>query len=365
MAIQMQRLLVSGIIDETGDTYTLKLAPPQDADWEMYRAGQYLTIEVEVEGTSLRRAYSLSSTPGLDMPLALTIKRVPDGRVSNFLRDELQVGDHLNALPPMGHFVVEPNPERAKRYVLIGAGSGITPLYAIARAVLSGEPQSKVSLWYGNRKEADIIFADALAALRKQYPERFEVYHTLTQPGPDWEGDTGRLDRDRIYSRLLRLFMEDELRKQYYVCGPQGLIEGAQRAFDRHAVWDGDVYIEYFSAPVPTEEQIQAAYAAPVDDSPVRPDIQPRQIQLTLNGETREIPVDPQDYILDAALAADLDPPYACQGGICSTCRAKCLSGDIHMDLNTGLSPDEIESGYVLTCVAHPLSDDVHLSYDE
>lgn len=363
------RLPIDEIRDETPEAYSLFFQNPDPATFT-YLPGQYLTIKVEVNGESLRRAFSLSSSPVSDDRLSVTIKRVKDGRASNYLRDHLKEGDILEAMPPMGHFTVTPDAEAANHYILIGGGSGITPLMSILKTVLHAEPSSKVSLWLCNRNRASIIFREELAALSKTHPERLHVYHTLTQPEDDWKGAAGRLEVDRVYNLVSELFMTDELRKQYYICGPNGLMDSAQKALEKHAVNPSDVHREYYSAPVPTEAEVDAAYAAPAAegaptffDGEQTYELQDRQIRVKLDQEWSDVDVPAKEMILDAAIAAKLDPPYACQSGICTTCRAMLISGTVAMEETEGLSSSELEEGYVLTCQCHPLSDDVVLEF--
>ncbi len=368
-------LSIDEIKDETPEAYTIFFQSSDEAAIH-YLPGQYLTIKVEINGQAYRRAYSLSSSPLVDDRMSVTIKRVNGGVVSNYLRDQLTAGEYLDILPPMGHFIVDPDPERALHYVLIGGGSGITPLISILKSILEGEPNSKASLWLGNRSREDIIFRKQLADLSNKHAERLHVYHTLSRSGKDWKGPEGRLDTQRIYDLTSELFMTDELRKRYYLCGPEGLMNAAEEALDKHAVHPADVFRELFSAPVPTEAEVEAAYASPkAEEEPTDShllfdgestyDIVSRSALVTLGGETRKIEVEGGKTVLGAANDAGLDPPYSCQAGICSTCRAKLLSGVVAMDEHTGLSTAELEEGYVLTCQCHVLSDDVELEYED
>lgn len=367
-------LPIDEIRDETPEAYSVFFRNPNPEIFT-YLPGQYLTMKLEVNGESLRRAFSLSSSPVSDDRLSVTIKRVENGRASNFIRDELQAGDILEVMPPMGHFTVTPDADAANHYILIGGGSGITPLMSILKTVLMAEPQSKVSLWICNRNRASIIFREELATLSAAHPHRLHVHHTLTRPNADWTGATGRLDVDTVYELVSELFMTDELRKQYYICGPNGLMDAAQKALEKHSVNPSDVHREYYSAPVPTEAEVEAAYAAEGSegsgtasgqeffDGEETYEMKDRQVKVKLDGEWSEIPVKENVMILDAAIEASLDPPYACQSGICTTCRAMLLSGVVAMEETEGLSTSELEEGYVLTCQCHPLSDDVVMEY--
>ncbi len=354
--------------DETSEAYSLIISPPEEA-WLDYLPGQYLTFKVWIEGEEYRRAFSLSSAPGVDDFLRVTIKRIPQGRVSNHLYLTLKPGDEVEIMPPMGNFVTRPSGEHSFHYVLIGAGSGITPLLSILRTALEREPDSKVTLWLCNRAESLIIFKEELALLGKAFGQRLHVYHTLTQPSDSWKGFSGRLDKKRIYALVSDLFMVDEHRKQYYLCGPLGLMEEAEAALDQHAVNPADVYRELFSAPAPTEAEAEA-YFAENSEQPPAPQpankaegLEDTWIKVLLDGSLHYLEVIAGQTILASAKSAKLDPPYACQSGICTTCRAMLVSGEVRMDETEGLSREELEQGYILTCQAHPLNTEVEVEF--
>ncbi|MFK7969933.1 MAG: 2Fe-2S iron-sulfur cluster-binding protein [Bacteroidia bacterium] len=364
MAISFRPLTVLNIIDETPDAYTLVFPKPKDPQFSNFKPGQYLTLKVNVNGEDLRRAFSLSSSPLTDEHLSVTIKRVEDGRASNWLRDNLQVGDVLEVLPPLGNFFAELDPNHAKNYILIGAGSGITPLMSITKTVLELEPNSVVTLWYGNRNEEGIIFRKQFEALQEQYGERLTVRHVLSKPSENWKGATGRLDKDKIYDYLSKVFMEDEHQKVYYLCGPNGLMDAAEAALERHAVNFFDVHREYYSAPVPTEDEANAALSEEEDDGTIEGyELKSQKVTVRLNGDEHELTVSSDKYILDAAIAAQLDPPFACQSGICTTCRAYLHKGVVAMDESEGLSEEELREGFVLTCQSHPLTEGVVVDF--
>ena len=368
MRIKFYALPIDEIRDETADAYSVYFKNPDPEVFD-YLPGQYLTLKLNVGGEELRRCFSLSSCPVTDDRLSVTIKRVEDGRASNFIKDNLKAGDVVEVLPPMGSFTLTTNQELSRHHILIGAGSGITPLMSMLRSVLKDEPKSKVSLWYGNRSEDSIIFKNELVELGKQYGDRLHVYHTLSQPSEDWPGFTGRLDKDRIYELISNLFMNDELRKFYYVCGPNGLMEAAEAAFEKHAINPSDVHREYYSAPAPSDAKIQAANESEIpvkqslSDGTEEYEIVEQTITMILDSETTALTVDPEKYILDSAIEANLDPPYACQSGICTTCRAFLHSGVVSMDETEGLSEEEINQGFILTCQAHPLTKDVEIEF--
>ena len=352
--------MVEAIIPETKEAYSIRFRPTEPPI--NYLAGQYLTLRVQIDGAAHRRAYSLSSAPGLDDALQISIKREPNGLVSNYLADNLKVGDFMESMAPTGNFSISPKAQRPRHYFLIGAGSGITPLFSMLRTILHHEPQSEVSLWYGNRNRESIMFREDLAALSKQYPARLHVLHSLSQPESDWKGYRGRLTQERIYDLVSEVFMRSELPKVYFLCGPPGLMEAAEAALDKHAVNFNEVHRELFHIPVETLlEQSQESVPVPLSK---RPEISSQRVSITLRGEVTELNVDPEESILDAAIQADLDPPYACQGGICTSCLARLTQGKVYMDRTDALSQQEIDEGYILTCQSHPLTSDVELTFD-
>lgn len=350
MGQAFEELTIQNITDETPSAYTIHLEAPPD-----FKAfpGQFLSLRVEVDGELFDRSYSLSGFLVEDKELRITIKRVENGIISNYLKDHLKIGDRLQVLPPGGAFYIEPDPAVSKHYILIGAGSGISPLMAILRAVLHQEPLSKISLWYGNRNEEEIIFRKHLEELQSLYPNRLDVHYYLSQPLDSWTGPKGRLSEEVIYNMVLELFMTDQYRKEYFLCGPEGMIQAAEDALEKHAVHPGFVHREYFTAPVQEE-------TAPIEDLAWEEQL----VKIQFEGNSHEIKVSPGQTILQAAESQELDLPYSCRSGICSRCRAKLSSGKVHMDNNYSLNETDLEKGYILTCQAHPLTDDVDLQID-
>ncbi|MFN0204480.1 MAG: FAD-binding oxidoreductase, partial [Bacteroidia bacterium] len=281
------RLKVENIVDETPDAYSLVFSAA-DETLRNYKPGQYLTLKLNIQGENVRRAFSLSSAPNLDSQLAVTIKRVEGGRASNYLRDKVKVGDEIEVLPPMGNFALNIVPTNQKHYILMGAGSGITPLMSMLKTVLAAEAQSKVTLWYGNRNEESIIFHQALAALQQKYGNRLEVVHILSQPSSAWTGETGRLDKMRAFKMLSDLFMKgDTAHKVYYMCGPNEMMQDLQSALHHQGVNPSDIFREYYSAPAPSDEDVAKVYepviattatAAPANN------VQGTKLKLILDG---------------------------------------------------------------------------------
>jgi len=343
-------LTVEDIQKETSDTISLIFSPHPSFPVD-YLAGQFLTLKADIQGESVRRAYSLCSSPKADNRLAVSIKKVEGGKMSSWLIDAIKPGDKLEAMPPIGNFVFQPHATKRRWFMLYAAGSGITPIYSILKTILTTEPQSFVSLMYGSRKEEDIIYKKQLEEWVLRYPSRLKVLNILSQPGPDWYGEKGRIDEELIMHTLEHLKpvspFEDTL---VFMCGPHGMMDAVAHVAHEQGVKKENIHRESFTSLVDELEKANNAEKL---------EIKERTIQINLDGKSYQVKVGPKTTILDAALDKDIDMPYSCQSGLCTACRGKCTSGKVHMDEREGLSDEEIEEGYVLTCVGHPLTDEV------
>jgi len=359
-------LRVVALTPETPDTVTIHLERP-DGQSVPSQPGQYLTLVVPGAGSGPRperRAYSLSSTPADAPRLSVTVKRVTGGLVSNYLLDHVQVGQDFEVLPPLGNFVVQPSPKAARSLVLIGAGSGITPLMSMLRAVLAQEPQSHVLLIYGNRNEESVIFRQALETLEAGSGGRLQVEHVYSQPlgPPAPHQHTGRLNRTTLLRILEQRHQFPAPQAEYYFCGPEGLMTESLAALELLNVPASRIKRESFVAAADaaeTADQHGDALAGQDDGL-----VTARTITIQYEGSEYKLVVPAKQTILDAALDADIDLPYSCQAGLCTACRGKCLSGKVHLDEREGLSDAELAKGYILTCVAHPLTADVVIEID-
>jgi ring-1,2-phenylacetyl-CoA epoxidase subunit PaaE len=359
-------LTVVALTQETPDTVTIHLQRP-DGQGVPSKPGQFLTLLVPCGPAGSkpeRRAYSLSSTPAEAPRLSVTVKRVVGGLVSNYLLDNVRVGQQYEVLPPLGNFVVQPAAKAARSLVLIGAGSGITPLMSMLKAVLAEEPQSHVLLIYGNRNEETVIFQKQLNDLEASSRGRLQVEHVYSQPlratGPHQH--TGRLNRTTILRVLEQRHQFPAPQAEYYICGPEGLMTEAQAALELLSVPASRVRRESFVAAADAAETGDAHgdALAGTDDGKVTA----RTVTIQYEGSEYKLVVPAKQTILDAALDADIDLPYSCQAGVCTACRGKCLSGKVHLDEREGLSDAELAKGYILTCVAHPLTADVVIEID-
>ena len=344
-----QALTIESVIRETADAIVIRFRQP-DNNKISYKAGQFLTLLVEVNGEKLRRSYSMCSSPGTDATLDVCIKRVANGKVSNFLNDTAKAGQVIETMNPAGSFFAESDAGKHRHFVLLGAGSGITPLLAIAKTILHGEPGSRVLLLYGNRTENSIIFYKQLADLQTTYGERLQLEHILSQPHAGWGGHAGRLNRHLTVQLLEQL--PDAKKALYYLCGPVGMMEEVQQALQILQIPEENIYKESFVTAETTK-------ATGVVKEEVKTPLQSREVTLLYEGSEYKVQVSAKQSILEAGLKMGIDLPYSCQSGLCTACRGKCLSGEVKLDEEEGLTQGERKMGYVLTCVGHPLTDDV------
>lgn len=341
-------LTIKEIRQETHDAVSLIFEKPADAFG--YKPGQFLTLIFNIEGQEERRSYSLCSSPFTDDFPAVTIKRISDGKISNFINDHIKPGAEIKALPAMGSFTTDLKSDHKRNVVIFGAGSGITPLISILKSILHVEPQSKVVLIYGNRDESSIIFKNELAKLKDLYGDRLKVIDVLTQPSPAWTGKTGRLTKDAIKGILLDIPDFKAQEADYFMCGPTGFMHTVQETLGELKVPKKNLFKESFVASG-TED----------DASSDAPKIVEREVTVILDNEEFTFSVPPKKTILECGLDQNIDMPFSCQSGICTACRGKLLSGKVHMEESDGLSDEELEKGYILCCVGHPLTDDVKI----
>jgi ring-1,2-phenylacetyl-CoA epoxidase subunit PaaE len=347
-------LKVLQVIRETADASTVVLEKPLDGTFS-YKPGQYLTLKLTVGGESLRRAYSLCSSPTTDSDLAVTVKRVDKGRMSNFVHTQLKAGDVVEVFPPMGNFCLVPDATKARHVVMLGGGSGITPLMSILKSTLTAEPNSRITLIYGNRDEESIIFKRTLDAMAEAQPDRLRVIHILSDPSPSWIGMRGLPMRHVILGIVQDIMNADQLPKSYWICGPSPMMEESQAALGFLGIPKDAIHREIFTAALPdTDAPKTAATEAKRGDY---------TITVRLDGKEKQVLVKNNQTILEAVIGEGMDPPYACQMGVCCTCRAMRHSGKVEMEEDEGLSDTEINEGFILTCQSHPLTADVVIEY--
>jgi ring-1,2-phenylacetyl-CoA epoxidase subunit PaaE len=344
-------LKVKEIEKETDEASTIHFWHPV-SQVVSYRPGQFLTLLLPQDEKKVRRSYSMSSSPYTDVSLAITIKRVPGGFASNTLLDTLKEGDFLEAMEPAGVFFPKQDDDQTRQVVFIGAGSGVTPLFSILKSILIVEPESEVILIYGSRNEESIIFRKKLEALRLKYEDRFRIIHSLSQPGGEWSGETGRLNRTHLLKILDGFPDVRKTEAEYFLCGPDDMMEEADRALAILGVASSQIRKESFA--VGASQHAGEVSIEEADDTG-----RTREITLIYEGTEYKLPVKPHETVLEAALNMDIDLPYSCQAGMCTACLGKCTSGRVSMDEEEALTDAERKEGFILTCVSHPLSDDV------
>ncbi|MFZ6052985.1 2Fe-2S iron-sulfur cluster-binding protein [Halocola ammonii] len=354
-------LKVSKINRETDDAVSIQLDISGLEDKFSYKHGQYITFKVPVNGEDLHRSYSLCSAPH-ESELRVAVKRVDQGKGSTFLTEELKEGDTLEAMSPEGNFTIALDEKNKKHYVFFAAGSGITPIFSIIKAVLRNEPESKLTLFYGNSSKEQIIFKDELDTLAQQNEGRLTTHHILTDGSSDKAIFNGRIDFGKTLELLIN-FCSDDLEKEYFICGPAGMMKSVQNALADNGIEKGKIHLEYFEAPgeenpeVVKEEDKDEVKSGFIGDAEITAVLDDEEWNFSLHTDGRTI--------LTEALDQGADAPYSCRGGVCTTCMAKLVEGTVKMDSNFALTDQEIEDGYILACQSHPTSEKVKISWDD
>jgi ring-1,2-phenylacetyl-CoA epoxidase subunit PaaE len=362
---------VAAIDRLTEDAVAITFAVPAELrDTYAFRAGQHLTVrrfEGGADGGAgeeVRRSYSICSTPGELARLGrlrIGVKEIPGGAFSRFAASGLRAGDTVDVMPPLGNFTTAFDPGRARHYGAVVAGSGITPVLALVATALAVEPASTFTLVYGNRYARSVMFAEELADLKDRCPARLHLVHVLSREPGEAPLLSGRVDADRL-SRMLDTIVPGERIDEWFLCGPYGLVTDAQRVLVQRGVPDGAVHTELFHVdepPAPPRRPTEAAASPPLPGA--GPD---SEVTIMLDGRASSFRMGRDERVLDAALKVRGELPYACKGGVCSTCRAKVVTGEVTMARNYALEPDEVAAGYVLTCQASPASDKLVIDYD-
>lgn len=311
--------------------------------------GQFITLKVEIEGKFFFRSYSISSAPRLDDVLSITIKRVEGGLVSNYLLDHYKAGQLVEFLSPQGRFLIQNSIKNERRLILFAGGSGITPIMSILRSTLYNEPKSKVNLFYASKDKDSIIFRQRLEDLVAKFPERLAVHHILSQENQelDFSYTPGRLTAASINTLLSNL--HEELRREYYICGPTGMMELVYKSLLDLQVPKSLIHQERFVA---TEQHLEAQidYEGPSTE-----------VEVILGSETHKIQVPPGSTVLRSAIDQQISLPHSCLRGICASCMGQLLQGEVRMLNNETLLEFEIERGKVLVCQSQPTSKDVKI----
>lgn len=342
-------LSVKKIVQETKDAISIVFDQPTNKI--NYKSGQFLTLIAKVNGKDVRRAYSLCSSPFVDNDLVVTVKRVDNGLMSNWLPDNLKVGQKLRVMEPMGQFTTELSKTNKRHMILFGGGSGITPMMSIIKSILSQEPESICSLIYCNRDIDSIIFQEELRKMETRDEGRLHVIHILDNAPMNWQGYSGLLNKgmlEKLFERIPDWGLDNTT---YLMCGPEGMMKNVEALLDEHKIPQKNIFKESFVQGIIDKE--------PKKENAATDELISREVTIKYDGQEFKITVPPSSTILFTALDQGIDLPYSCQSGLCTACRGKALSGKVKLDEEEGLSQSEREEGYVLTCVGHPMSDDV------
>ncbi|MCT4663758.1 MAG: ferredoxin--NADP reductase [Flavobacteriales bacterium] len=349
-------LRVSNVQKETEEAVVVSFDVPEEL-YEIfdYKAGQYLTLQFTLNGEEVRRSYSLCSSPAINESLQIGVKRVKNGLVSNHINDHIKSGDTIMVLPPEGRFYAEIKKEQYKTYYLFAAGSGITPILSILKTVLTTEPRSFVHLLFGNRNQESVLFKAEIDHWQEQFPERLIVAHYLSKPKTswfsskkEWEYREGRVNEKAI-TWFVNTYPPYAQNAEYYICGPGKMIENTQQFLQKIDVPISRIFKESFGG---------------AESKTVTQIFEKAQLKARLNGEEIITEIPKETTILRALIQNGNQPPYSCEGGVCSSCICKLTSGAVSMKKNLSLTEEEVAKGYILSCQSLPTTEKVEVVFD-
>lgn len=354
---QFYPLTVTDIKRDTRDSVVLTLTPPEDAaDAFQFIQGQYLTFRRKFDGEEMRRSYSICAGVN-DGVLRVGIKKVEDGWFSSWANDELNVGETIEAMAPMGNFHAPLRPDAARQYLGFAGGSGITPMVSHIKTVMEAEPQSTFTLVYGNRASSAIMFREELEDLKNTNMGRLSIVHILENEA-DIDLFSGRLTREKC-DALFERWIDAKNADLAFICGPEPMMLAVADALKAQGMDERAIKFELFSSAQPGRAKKRAAPAGEKAGASAK-------ATIILDGAARDCAIEKgEQSILEAALAAEIDAPYACKAGVCSTCRAKIIEGEADMEANYALEDYEVERGYILTCQSYPRTDKIVVDYDQ
>ncbi len=350
-------LKVVDIKRETRDAVIVSLeAASNDTDLNFIQ-GQYLTFRKEFEGEEIRRSYSICSKVGAPL-IQVGIKKINGGLFSSWANDELKAGDTIEAMKPMGNFYAPLDSSSNKQYVGFAGGSGITPFMSIIKTTLEAEPNSSFTLVYGNQSSNTIMFREELEDLKNIYLGRLSIVHVLERENQDIDLFNGRMDKEKC-AAMFKSWIHVPDVDMAFICGPEPMMLAISESLKEHGLDEKKIKFELFASNKPTKARAKSATANGGAEAKV-------EATVIIDGLSRNIEMNKGDMsILDAGLDQGLDLPYACKGGVCSTCKCKVIEGDVDMDTNFALEDYEVEAGYVLSCQSYPVSDKVVVDYDQ
>ncbi|HEX2134716.1 MAG TPA: 1,2-phenylacetyl-CoA epoxidase subunit PaaE [Microvirga sp.] len=352
-------LTVADVKRETRDAVVVTLeAPPEHREAFRFAPGQYLTFRTRLDGEEVRRSYSICA--GVHEPhLKVGIKKLSGGLFSAWVHERLGPGEVIEAMPPMGNFGVPLDPGASRHFVAFAAGSGITPVLSILKSTLIAEPHSSFTLFYGNRASSTIMFREELEDLKNEYLDRFSLIHILSREHQDIDLFNGRIDKGKC-DQLLEHWVDPSTIDTAFICGPQDMMLAVAQSLEEHGLDKRQIKFELFAtaAPSPRRAQPQRTEAETQRDL--------CEATVVIDGRARTFAFEKgTSSLLDAAMKEGMELPYACKGGVCSTCRAMLVEGEVDMDANFALEDYEIARGYILTCQSYPVTNKIHVDFDK
>ena len=349
---QFHTLKIKSVKKVTAKSVSISFDIPKDLENNFkFEAGQYITLKAQINGEEIRRDYSICSSRGSG-DLTVAVKAVEDGTFSVFANNELNPGDQINVSEPNGRFVFEPNEAKTRTIVAFAAGSGITPILSIATTLLEDEPFSNFILVYGNKSPKDTMFLEDLLQLKNNFGNRFHSHYIYSQAQEE-NALFGRIEKSTV-NLIVKNKYKDVSIEKYYLCGPEQMIHAVKEVLLENGVKESDILFELFTAPV-------------IEDSKTNTSIAEGNslIKVIVDEEEFEFEMSKKQSVLEASLKQDIDAPYSCQGGICSSCIARITEGQAEMRQNNILTDNEVAEGLILTCQAHPTSDTIVVDYDD
>jgi len=357
VSVNFHRLKVAEIVAETADARSIRFEVPEELrEAFRFRPGQHLTLRAEIDGEDVRRNYSLCVAPQ-EGELKVTVKRIAGGLFSTWANERLEPGDRVDVMEPHGSFTRDFRADAANHYVAFAGGSGITPILSLIKTAMIEEPESRFTLIYGNRDSQSVIFLDELARLKNRYMSRLEIHHFLAEESEDIDLFNGMLDRAKC-DEVLDSLVDPAGAAAFFICGPGPMMDSAEAALKGRGIAPARIHIERFTADRPPEA-LQAQLEA------MSRGAQGMTMLVTLDGRKRRVPFSAEaGNILDSARLSGLPAPFACKAGVCATCRARVVSGEVEMAARYGLTDEEVAGGYILTCQSVPKGEGLEVDYD-
>ncbi len=353
---KFETLYIKDIKKETGDCVSIAFTVPEKIQTVFnFTQGQYITLKKMINGVEIRRSYSICSSP-LDNELRVAIKKVPDGIFSTYANEMLQKGDELEVMAPNGKFYYPLNKTNKNNYIAFAAGSGITPVFSIIKTTLETELQSSFTLIYGNKNRHSIIFKEALDALKNQFMGRLSIVYILSREKMDAPILFGRIDGNKCEALSKKLIQPNNA-AAIFLCGPEEMVFSVKGQLEKMNIDPKKIHFELFTTG--KKKKVIVQNTASISNE-VKSKITIKQDGLSFDFDLGF----EGDSILEAALKHGADLPFACKGGVCCTCKAKLIEGEVEMDVNYGLEQEEIEHGFVLTCQSHPTTEKVVIDFD-